>query len=75
MSDLLAPQFGAWRVIGSDPTGRRVWCRCKCGAIREVSREALELGESQGCGACTATQAWHAPERPLRAPVDWRPKR
>jgi hypothetical protein len=61
MSDLAA-RYGAWTVIGaSDPLGRRVVCRCACGETRTIAREALEAGDSLGCG-CRLT-----PPRPKAA--------
>ncbi len=75
MSEPAIPrQFGAWTVVGfADRMGRHALCRCTCGAIRTIARDALESGESQGCG-CTKTPSRHAPKRAPKLP-DWRPQR
>jgi hypothetical protein len=48
--------FGSWTLIQTDSLGKRALCRCICGAVREVSIEALESGVSRGCG-CSARDA------------------
>jgi hypothetical protein len=65
-------RFGCWTVIGSDPTGRRLWVRCICGAVRQVSRETLESGESVSCGCARSKNRREPSPRPL---PDWRPQR
>ena len=45
-------KFGAWTIARID--GRRIWCICDCGTIRQIAREALEDGSARGCG-CRAT--------------------
>jgi hypothetical protein len=50
-----APQrFGRWRVVGfaDTRTAKRALCKCDCGAIREVSYEALTTGLSIACSSC-----------------------
>jgi hypothetical protein len=46
--------FGAWTAIGADPSDKRILCRCSCSTVRLIAREALENGETKGCG-CRAT--------------------
>ncbi len=48
--------FGSWTLIQTDSLGKRALCRCACGAVREVSIEALESGATRGCG-CSAGDA------------------
>jgi hypothetical protein len=69
-------RFGAWTVIQADRTGWRITVICDCRQMRQVSRAALENGESLGCG-CAATPRARATPRPeptFRLP-DWRPQR
>jgi hypothetical protein len=40
--------FGHWRVLRI--TYRRALCRCRCGAVHEVSIAALQDGSSASCG-------------------------
>jgi len=47
-------KFGAWTVARTDATGRRIWCICDCGTVRQIALGALEDGSSRGCG-CNAT--------------------
>ena len=46
-------KFGAWTVARTDSTGRRIWCICDCGTVRQIALGALEDGSSRGCG-CNA---------------------
>jgi hypothetical protein len=71
--DPLLGRFGAWTAIKTDATGRRILCVCRCGAAHEVGRDALERGESVGCG-CRLTPATPrtAPSRETYAAAKWR---
>jgi hypothetical protein len=49
MSPLLT-QYGHWTVVGADETGKRITCRCRCGAVHVVALDALDDGTSSSCG-------------------------
>jgi len=66
--------FGAWTTIKADSTGRRVTVVCACPTVRLVALDALEAGESVGCGCVATPKLQVAKERVRRLP-DWRPKR
>ncbi len=51
-------RFGAWTAIRADPTGKRITCICSCGAARQIGLEALESGQSQGCGCNATPRTW-----------------
>jgi hypothetical protein len=73
--DGLRQRFGAWSVIRADATGRRILVACKCSTVREVSREALESGESVGCGCGSTPRLKVEPargEQPSYAAARWR---
>jgi hypothetical protein len=60
-------RYGAWITIRADATGRRILCACACGTVREVGLEALQSGQSQGCG-CSRTFTAPKPPAANRAP-------
>ena len=47
-----AQHFGVWtEALKTDTTGRRVLCRCQCGAMAQLSLAALrEGGAARLCG-------------------------
>jgi hypothetical protein len=47
-------RFGGWRLIGyaDQRTLKRAICRCDCGAVRELSSEALAVGQIPVCEVC-----------------------
>ena len=49
--DAIPQRFGRWTVVGfaDARTAKRALCRCDCGAVREVSFEALTTGLSIAC--------------------------
>ena len=55
-------QIGHWRVLSI--AHRRALCRCRCGAVHEVSVAALEDGSSNSCGCSPPTLIGHR-ARPL----------
>jgi hypothetical protein len=79
--DLAGRRFGSWTALGTDPTGKRVACRCACGAVRQVAIEALRSGQSTSCGCApisrdqTLALRAEAEARPRRIERDWRPGR
>jgi hypothetical protein len=73
MSEPIAARYGAWRVIGADASGRRVWVTCACGTTRQMGLAVFQAGESTGCG-CTKTPPRRELER-ARRPLDWRLER
>lgn len=51
MPNIVGRTFAAWRVLRLvDATGKRATAICDCGAVREVTIEALITGASCGCG-------------------------
>ena len=52
-------RIGNWEVLVADDTGKRITCRCRCGAIRVVALTALESGACRSCG-CDELRAEHA---------------
>ena len=78
--DLAGRRFGSWTVLGADPTGKRIVCRCACGRVRQVALAALELGESLSCGCAPLPQDQQgkfraeAELRRRHAEHDWRPE-
>ncbi len=57
-------RFGAWTALRADPTGKRVTCVCSCGTARQVALEALQSGESVGCGCAVTPRPRAALNRP-----------
>jgi hypothetical protein len=49
-----AARYGGWKLIGyaDQRTLKRAICRCTCGAVRELSSEALAGGQIPVCGVC-----------------------
>lgn len=58
--DLSGRQFGDWRVVSrSENRGSStMWnCRCRCGALKQVSTSSLRLGRSTNCGCRKADKS------------------
>jgi hypothetical protein len=49
-SDLTGQRFGMWMVLHPTRAHTRWWCRCDCGAERDVVRINLTQGYSKSCG-------------------------
>jgi hypothetical protein len=70
---------GHWRILSL--AHRRALCRCRCGAVHEVSVAALEDGTSRSCGCAPASLVSHRAldearrERQRRQNFDWQPER
>jgi hypothetical protein len=63
-------RIGSWLVLGVDSVGKRAACRCAdCGAVREISVEALEWVACD-CARRSARFDEGSPRLP-----DWRPQR
>jgi hypothetical protein len=63
-----------WEVLSVDPTGKRITCRCRCGAIRVVALTALESGACTSCGCRPLTLAQRSElraEQARRALDEW----
>ncbi len=75
MTEPDAKTFGAWTVVGfcDARTCKCALYRCVCGVVREVGVDALQSGQSVGCG-CRQTPKAESSERARRLP-DWRPQR
>ena len=52
--DAVPKRFGSWTHIGfvDARTAKRALCRCDCGALRELSVEALASGNAVPCSSC-----------------------
>jgi hypothetical protein len=48
-------RYGHWQVLGADALGRRIACRCTCGAVRIVAVAALKSGVNTSCGCQAPT--------------------
>jgi hypothetical protein len=76
--DLAGRRFAAWTSLGADATCKRIVCRCRCGAVRQVAIEALQSGQSLSCGCSPLSLRQHralrdeAEQRQRLAAVDWR---
>jgi hypothetical protein len=74
-------KFGAWTVMATDASGKRVTCHCVCGAVRAVSAEMLLSGSSTSCGCVALSRHYveslraEAAQRRRRRERDWRPQR
>jgi hypothetical protein len=70
---------GFWIVLSIDVSGRRAACQCRCGAVREVSVDALVSGASTSCGCAPLSSLQleklrdSKSERQRRRGRDWRP--
>lgn len=49
IENLIGQTFGYWTVIENIDC-RRSLCRCKCGTVKPVYRDALKTGRSKSCG-------------------------
>ena len=47
--NMVGQQFGHWVVIEEIGRGK-VLCRCSCGTVKEVYKQALKEGKSKSCG-------------------------
>jgi hypothetical protein len=60
--DLKGQRFGRWLVVsrsGSANYRAAKWfCRCDCGAERNIEGNSLRKGISKGCSACGAVERW-----------------
>ena len=43
-------RYGAFALVAVDATRKRATCVCICGEVRAVAVDALESGQSGGCG-------------------------
>lgn len=50
--DLTGKKFGKWKVLRRK-SGSSWRCRCKCGALKDVSGGSLRSGTSTGCRKCS----------------------
>jgi hypothetical protein len=57
---LIGQTFGLWKIVGIDPTRKRISAACNCGTVRVVALDALTSGSLKGCGSCS----WSRPARP-----------
>ena len=68
MNVIEGQRFGSWTTVRSDPTGKRILCRCECKTARVIALDELLAGGSTGCGCRLTKRARGAQLRP--APPD-----
>lgn len=47
--------YGDWTVVGPGDywqSSWHVWCRCKCGAVKQIDLRNLKRGRSKSCASC-----------------------
>lgn len=57
--ELVGKTFGRYTVISQDdnPSEKRWWCRCECGALRSVYQHNLLSGNAKSCGCFASEQS------------------
>lgn len=54
--DINGKTFGSWTVIGPSDKPRYVKCRCACGTVQDVRKNALMRGDTLGCNQCSVSK-------------------
>lgn len=67
---VIGDKYGDWEILSEDPRPKEKYynCKCKCGALKPVSKSNLRLGKSSHCnkGSCKRLAITHGlTETPL----------
>lgn len=53
----IGDKFGKWTVLEDEKPQRKILCKCDCGTIREVNKDALLEKRSISCGCIAANKS------------------
>jgi hypothetical protein len=57
MTSLTGQNFGHWRVLRTDESGKRVLACCACGAVRQLNLADLQAGTAASSCGCQPPSA------------------